>query len=270
MKAIHATAVAALSTVAALAPVPAAAQATDAWQFDAALYLYLPSVNGTTRFGNGGSSDATVDVSKVLESLNATFQGSFEARRGQWGGYTDFVYVHFSHANSSTRDLSIGGIPLPADVSAATDFGLKGSAWTVAGLYRAVPDPAMPLDVIAGARLLDIKQTLSWQLSGNIGQFPVQGQVRTQDASIHSLDAIVGVKGRVALGGGGKWYLPYYVDVGTGDADLTWQAMGGIGYSFGALSIVGGWRYLDYRFKSGKPFETLTFSGPVFAAVYRW
>jgi len=46
--------------------------------------------------------------------------------------------------------------------------------------------------------------------------------------------------------------------------------MGGIGYSFGALSIVGGWRYLDYRFKSGKPFETLTFSGPVFAAVYRW
>lgn len=269
MKAIHATAVAALATAAALAPAAVAAQAADAWQFDAALYLYLPSVDGTTRFGNGGASDATVDVAKLLESLNATFQASFEARRGQWGGYTDFVYVNFSHANSSTRELSIGGIPLPADVSAATDLGLKGSAWTLAGLYRAVPDPVSPLDVIAGARLLDIKQTLAWQLSGNIGQFPVQGQARTQEASVHSLDAIVGVKGRVALGGS-KWYVPYYLDVGTGDADLTWQAMAGIGYSFGALSVVGSWRYLDYRFKSGKPFETLSFSGPVFAAVYRW
>ena len=37
MKAIHATAVAALATAAALAPAAVAAQAADAWQFDAAL-----------------------------------------------------------------------------------------------------------------------------------------------------------------------------------------------------------------------------------------
>jgi hypothetical protein len=267
MKAIHATAVAALSA-AALVPATATAQTSDAWQFDAALYLYLPSVDGTTRFGTGGS-DATVDVAKVLESLNATFQGSFEARRGPWGGFTDFVYVDFKHSKSSTQDLTIGGIPLPADVTAATDFKLTGVAWTLAGVYRALADPASPLDVIAGARLLDIKQTLAWQLSGNVGQFPVQGQARTQEASIHSLDAIVGVKGRVALGAS-RFYVPYYFDVGTGDADLTWQAMAGVGYSFGALSVVASYRYLDYRFKNGTPFETLSFSGPLFAAVYRW
>ncbi len=269
MKAIHAKAAAALCAAAAFAPAPAAAQASDAWQFEAALYLYLPSVDGTTRFGTG-SGDATVDVAKVLESLNATFQASFEARRGQWGGYTDLVYVDFSHANSSTRDLSIGGIPLPADVSAATDFRLKGSAWTLAGLYRALPDPASPLDVLFGARLLDIKETLGWQLSGNIGQFPVQGQARTQEASIHNLDAIVGVKGRFAIAQSGKWYVPYYLDVGTGNSSFTWQAMAGIGYSFGALSVVGSWRYLDYHMKSGKPLETLSFNGPVVAAVLRW
>jgi len=269
MKAIHATAVAALSAAATLAPVPAAAQAADAWQFDAALYLYLPSVDGTTRFGTGGS-DATVDLSKLLESLNATFQGSFEARRGQWGAFTDFVYVEFSHSKSATRDLSIGGIPLPADVSAATDFKLTGTAWTLAGVYRAIADPASPFEFIAGARLLNIKERLGWQLSGNIGQFPVEGQARTQEAELNNWDAIVGVKGRVALGSGGRWYVPYYFDIGTGESKSTWQASAGIGYTFGALSLVGSWRYLDYRFKSGRPFETLSFSGPAVAAVFRW
>jgi hypothetical protein len=226
-------------------------------------------VGGTTRFGTGGS-DATVDVSKLLESLNATFQGSFEARRGQWGGYTDFFYVGFEHSKSATRDLSIGGIPLPADVTAATDFNLKGTEWTLAGVYRAIPDPASPFDVIAGMRLLDIKETLSWQLSGNIGQFPVQGQARMQEATIHNWDAIVGVKGRFAIAQGGKWFVPYYLDLGTGNSKFTWQAMTGIGYSFGTVSVVGSWRYLDYRMKSGRPFETLNFNGPAVAAVFRW
>jgi hypothetical protein len=270
MKPIHATAVAVLSAAATLVPASAAAQSADAWQFDAALYLYLPSVGGTTRFGSGGDSDATVDVSKLLESLNTTFQGTFEARRGQWGAYTDFFYVDFGKNRAATRDLSIGGIPLPADVSAATDFSLKGTSWTVAGVWRAIPDPASPLDVLFGARLLDIKESLAWQLSGNIGQFPVTGQARQQEASLHNVDAILGAKGRVAFGNGGGWYVPYYVDVGTGDSKFTWQAMSGIGYSFGALSVVAGWRYLDYKMKSGKPFETLNFSGPTFAAVFRW
>jgi len=267
MKAFHATAVAALSTAAAFSPAPAAAQAGGVWQFDAALYLYLPSVSGTTRFGTG-DSDAAVDVSKLLETLNTTFQGTFEARRGQWGGFTDFFYVDFGKTRSATRDLSIGGIPLPADVSAATDFSLKGTSWTLAGVWR--PDPASPLDVIAGVRLLDVKESVAWQLSGNIGQFPVTGQARQQEASLHNVDGIVGVKGRFAFGPGGRWFVPYYADVGTGDSKVTWQAVAGIGYSFGTLSVVGGWRHLDYKMKNGKPFETLTFSGPTFAAVFRW
>lgn len=269
MKAILATAVATVSAAAALAPGTAAAQAADAWQFDAALYLYLPSVDGTTKFGTG-SGDATIDVTKLLETLNATFQASFEARRGQWGVYTDFFYVDFSNSKSSTRDLSIGGIPLPVDVSAATDFKLTGTEWTLAGTYRAIADPLRPLDVLAGVRLLDVKEKLGWQLSGNIGQFPVQGQARTQEATVHNVDAIIGVKGRFALAQGGKWYVPYYLDVGAGNSSFTWQAMAGIGYSFGALSVVGSWRYLDYHMKTGRPFETLSFSGPAFAAVYRW
>jgi len=41
----------------------------------------------------------------------------------------------------------------------------------------------------------------------------------------------------MAFGESRKWFVPYYLDVGTGESDLTWQAMGGIGYSLaGATS----------------------------------
>ena len=86
----------ALAAAAALLPSRAAAQSADAWQFDAALYLYLPSVGQKTQFGQSGSgSEVSIDPSKILDSLNRAFMGSFEARRGVWGFYTDIVYVDF-------------------------------------------------------------------------------------------------------------------------------------------------------------------------------
>ena len=53
------------------------------------------------------------------------------------------------------------------------------------------------------------------------------------------------------------------VSVGAGDSDYTWQAMAGIGYSFGWGDILGSWRYLDYHMKSGRPVESLNFSGSI-------
>ncbi len=46
--------------------------------------------------------------------------------------------------------------------------------------------------------------------------------------------------------------------------------MGGIGYSFGWGDVVGSWRYLDYKMKSGSNVEKLNFNGPSLAAVFHW
>ncbi len=35
------------------------------------------------------------------------------------------------------------------------------------------------------------------------------------------------------FGAGHAWSVPYYLDVGTGDSDLTWQGLLGLAYSFG-------------------------------------
>ena len=66
------------------------------------------------------------------------------------------------------------------------------------------------------------------------------------------------------------WFVPWYADVGTGQTDLTWQALGGLGYSFKWGEVIGVWRYMDYNFKSGSPVEKLTLNGPALGVAFHW
>jgi hypothetical protein len=64
--------------------------------------------------------------------------------------------------------------------------------------------------------------------------------------------------------------MPFYVDVGTGNSDLTWQAMLGFGYAFGWGDLGAVWRYLDYDLKSNGPIQDLNFNGPAVGVTFRW
>lgn len=266
----------ALLTAALAAPMlfgslPAFAQAAQSWRFEGALNLYLPDISGRTTFPQtGAGSDATVDAKTIVENLKMAFMGSFEASKGPWGVFTDVLYMDIGDDRSGLRDISIGGLPIPANASASASYDLKGWGWTTAGTWHARTDPAATLDVIAGARLLDITQTLTWDITGNVASIPVPGRAGTSKVELNNWDGIVGVKGRLALGADRKWFAPYYLDVGTGESKLTWQALGGVGYSFQWGDVVASWRYLDYEMKSGNAIESLTFNGPSISAVFRW
>ena len=80
----------------------------------------------------------------------------------------------------------------------------------------------------------------------------------------------MGVKGRFDLGQQGAWFVPYYADIGTGDSDLTWQAMLGLGYSFGWGDLIGAWRYLDYDMPSGDGLRDLYSSGAAIGVTFRF
>jgi len=241
---------------------PAWAQAVDAWRFQAALNIYLPDIGGTTTFPQTGQgSDATIDASTILDNLKMTFMGSFEASRGGWGVFTDVLYMDIGNTRS---DITIGGVGRTASAS----YDLKGWVWTLGGVWKLSSDPASTFDVVAGVRLLDIEQTLDWTVTGNVGTIPARAG--NSKVGLSNWDAIVGVKGRMAFGAARQWFVPYYLDVGTGDSDLTWQAMGGVGYSFGWGDVVAAWRVIDYEMKSGKSIENLSFNGPSISAVFRW
>jgi hypothetical protein len=257
------------AAMASCASLPASAQVNEPWRFQGAVNLYLPDISGTTTFPSGGGG-ATLDAQTILDNLKMAFMGSFEASRGSWGLFTDVLYMDIGNSRSGVREISIGGLPIPADASASTDYDMKGWVWMLGGTWHAVTDPAATLDLIAGARLLDITQTLSWEITGNVGAVPAPGRAGNSEVGVSNWDAIVGVKGRLALSADRKWFAAYYLDVGTGESKLTWQALGGVGYSFPWGDVVASWRYLDYEMKSGHAVESLSFNGPFFSAVFRW
>jgi hypothetical protein len=249
----------------------AAAQSADSWKWQASIYAYLPTIGGKTTFPQtSAGSDVNVDASTIIDNLKFTFMGSLEASNGRWGMLTDVIYMDLGNMKSGSRDISIGGLPLPGDANANVSFDLKGWAWTLAGTWRVASDPASKLDVVAGARLFDMRQTLGWEVTGNVGPIPLPGRAGNSEAKLSNWDAIVGLKGRAAFGDERKWFVPYYADVGTGESKLTWQAIAGIGYSFGWGDVVASWRYIDYDMKSGKKIESMNFNGPAIAAVFHW
>ena len=272
MNTLHRTGCAAiLGALAGLASLPAAAQGGGDWRFGVQLYGYFPSLGGESNFpGNGTSPDVSVDVDKIIDNIKFVMMGSFEAKKGRWGGFTDLIYMDVGSNKSDTRDLSIGGIQIPGTASASVNYDLKGWIWTIAGEYAMVSQPGMTMDVFAGARMVDLEQDINWGLEGNIGGIPTAGRTGDSNVSRTNWDGIIGVKGRWHFGADHRWFVPYYLDVGTGDSDLTWQAMAGLGYSWKSIDVVGSWRYLAYDFGSGKPFTELNLNGPQLSVVFRW
>ncbi len=241
------------------------------WKVGATLYVYGPSIDGSWAFPKrSGSGEVIVDAGNVFDSLNGAFMGALDLHNGRWGLFTDYLYLDVSGSRSGTRDFSIGGANVPGSVTGDLDLGVKGFAWTIAGQYRLQSSRELTMDLLLGARLLDVTPRLSWNLSGELGSLPPASRGGTYEIDANNWDAIIGLKGRYAFGDRLQWYVPMYVDVGTGESSLTWQAAAGLGYAFSWGDIAALWRYVSYDMKSGQPVNDLTFNGPMLGVTFRW
>lgn len=270
----HALRIAALAVglgAAALAPAASAQAPDDKWTFQAIVYGYFPDLGGKTSFPERtGASSIDVNIDQILSNLNFTFMGTFEARKGRWGLFTDLIYLDVGGDKSNTRSFTVGQHEIPASVNASLNLDVKGVLWTLAGEYLAVSDPSTTFYVLGGARLLDVKETLSYSLSADVGPFVGPGRSGNSEVKLSYWDAVVGVKGRFAFGANREWFVPFYADIGTGQSDLTYMLFGGLGYTFSWGSVLGGWRYIDYDFKSSSKIESLDFNGPMLGVAFNW
>jgi hypothetical protein len=245
-----------------------AGSAASAWTYDASIYLYVPTIGGTTTFPAGGSS-INVSVAKILEALNFTFMGAFDVHNGQWGVFNDLMYVNLGGSKVSSRDFTIGNIGLPAGTAANLNLDIKAWVWTLAAEYRVSDEPGLKLDLLGGTRYFDLAEKLNWTITGNLGPIDPGSRSGSAEASSPLWDAILGIKGRITLGAGSKWSVPFYLDGGAGDSNHTWQAAAGIAYSFQWGGIIGMWRYLDYSL-SGNKVTGISFDGPLLGATFHW
>ena len=232
-----------------------ASESDNEWQYSAAVYLWGADIGGRTTTG----SSVEVGFSDIVDNLDGAFMGAFAARKGKWSLFTDAIYLDVA-ANS---DVPIGPGPI---LTGNVSLDLTGKVFHLAGGYSLLTDEQSRLDFIVGARHLDLDTTLVATVEG---PGPLEPLPIVASASGNTMDLIVGVKGNIALGD--RWFIPYYVDIGSGDSDSTWQAVAGVGFHAARwvdLELV--YRHLEWSFDSSELVDSLEFSGPIFGAVFRF
>jgi hypothetical protein len=255
---------------------PLGARAEEGWTFSLTPYIWLPNINGQLKYsippGGGGRPEVDTGPNNYLENLSFALMLAGEARKGKWSLFTDLIYIDFDGEKSAVRAVNFGGDRVDTSLNASTKSSLTGAAWTLGAGYTVMQSPKHTLDVLGGMRYFGLKASSDWQLSAAVNG-PNSGQTFAPSGSISQRqdlwDVIVGLRGRWKLGDG-AWFVPYYVDVGTGSSELTAQALAGIGYAFKWGEIVATYRYIMYDMGDDKLLQDIRFAGPAIGATFRF
>ena len=224
--------------IAAVEPIMPEVVVNDSWDYSASLYLWASAIGGTTSSGD----DVDISFSDILDNLDFGYMGNFGAKKGKWTFETDVLY------------LKVSGEPdAPLSIE---DIQLKAWIVTPYAAYNVVESDQWSLDLLAGARYLYLKSQITLPIAG------------VSDSDI-SWNGIVGIKGNYKLNE--KWFMPFTFDVGSGDADITYQALAGVGYKYEKFDLLMGYRYLKWEFNDAfVGFSDLDLSGPIIGAKFRF
>ncbi len=248
---------------------PLSRDAADHWDFTVAPYLWLPSVDGNMRFSlPGGGADASTGPYDYLQNLKSAFMMQGEARKGDWSFFADGIYLNFGRHKSAVN--ATNGLFGPRETQQSAETSFRGTLLEIGGGRTVMSQSWGSVDAVLGMRYLGVKGTLDATAVSTTG---VGGGANAQlDVSKvqNSFDGFAGVRGRVAITGDGRWYLPFYVDLGAGSSRFTWQAMTGLGYAmkWGDVSLT--YRYLAFYGSGDQLVQTLRFSGPSLNVIFRF
>ncbi|MEN8166788.1 MAG: hypothetical protein ABFR65_04835 [Pseudomonadota bacterium] len=223
-----------------------AAETADpgAWQQSAALYVWLPTLDGELKYQREGDEPFPVDISDMLDMA---FMGAYEARKNKWSILGDLIYLDLG--DDKDRDNRLYN---------KVELDLKGWQVGLYGGYNLYQTGRSNLDLLAGLRYLTI------ETESNLTSNQLPPLTLSQDVDLW--DGVIGLRGRTNINE--NWFIPYQADIGTGDSDLTWQAMAGIAYqaSWGDTRLA--YRYLEWDQGDDDLLQKLSFSGPQIAVAF--
>ncbi len=283
---ILAFALSAVAVLAVAAPGRALAQmvggnVTPGFSYQLVPYLWLPSLGVTANVPVPGGGTATTSTSvgpgQYIPTLNFGFMGSGEVRYDRFSLLTDIFYSDTSTTAGKINSVNFGGasVPLSAILTTSTNTRVRTAVWTLAGGYTLAHGTWGNVDALAGFRLLAINQKTDFSLSaaltapnGAVALDRFGGLSSSRDI----WNGIGGVRGRIYLAdstllSGGRFFLPFYADVGTGGSNVTWQVFGGVGYQTPRFGVSAGYRYLAFD-KDGAAISHLSFRGPILLANF--
>jgi hypothetical protein len=245
---------------------PGIAAAQESWENRVAVYGYFPDIGGHTRFATPAGDEFAIDNNDLVRNTELALMTAVEAQKGRWGLFGDLIFMDVADEIADSPTVGQGAIPLPPGVTASGEATIEAAVLTVAGNLRVLETQRATFDAFAGVRALAAESTLDATLSSPLGVMAAASSTLDDE----SVDAIVGVKGKVNFGDAGRWFLPYAVDVGTGDADRTSQAVLGIGFTTKRGEVFGTYRYLDYDMQNDSLLADLDLSGPAVGFAFRF
>ena len=265
------------------ANVAQASEQGSGWSYRLTPYLWLPTIDGSLKYalppGSGGSPEISVGPTDWLDLLNAGLLVSGSASKGRFSLYSDLVYLSMTSKNDG-RVLSVDDtvtvpgtripVPVSADLNLNTRTDLNGLSLTLAAGYEVASTETSSMSAFVGARYFGVDASSSWDLTAEITVpgsgvvLPAQGQI---GSNVDLWDALIGVRGNFKAGGG-RWAGLYYLDVGAGDSDLTWNAMAGFSATYGWGDLILAYRHLEYDQESNKLLQDFSFSGPGLGARF--
>lgn len=246
------------------------------WSFQVGLYAWLPTFDATLNYalpsGTPGSAGVKADADSYLTELNFAAMIAAEARYDRFSVVTDLMYVDLGSSTSEVRSVNpavLPSNPIGSTQNLSGDSSLQATIWTLAGGYTVLSGDWGNLDVLGGFRLLALDARTNYSLSADIQGPRGNGTILSRNGRLSGGDniwnGIVGLRGRLLIADSG-FFVPYYVDVGAGDSNLTWQVFSGIGYQSGWAGVTLGYRYLSFNQSSSDLVDSLSMHG-AFVAV---
>lgn len=223
---------------------------SDAWRFEVTPYLWASGIKGTVGLDSGLAKSADFTSSNVLGALKSGGMISAEAHKGNWGFMGDIVAATLQKT---------GAIPNTGN-AVGDKITVQQTLLTGLATYTVANTQDVYVDGLFGARAIYATATLNVNGYG------------TASKTTSTVDPVIGAKGRYRIADS-TWYLPFYGDIGSGGGttNLTWQAMAGVGKTFGRLidaSLT--YRALYYDMKDGGVLQKTTMLGPQVAVTLKF
>ncbi len=242
-------------------------------------YLWLPMVNANINYPIPGGGTARTSVSTgpadYIPKLHFGAMLAGEIDYDRLFLFTDILYLSVGASGTTVKSFNFGTTDVPLDqLTTHVGTNLQSTVWTMAGGYTLAKGSWGNVDVLAGIRLLAVNDATDFDLSASVTR--PDGTValgRTGNLSTgRSLwNGIGGIRGRLYIGdagwfGGGRFFIPYYFDIGGGGARPTWQVFSGIGYQTQTFGLSVGYRYLAFDGGGDAVVQKVTLRGPILAA----
>ena len=254
------------------------------WSFELTPYIWLPSIDTTAQYRVPGGGTASTSISEgprqYISKINFGAMLAAEARYDRFSIMTDIIYLNANASTANIRSFDFGATHIPVDrtLTTSTSSRIQSTIWTLAGGYTVAEGAWGNVDLIAGFRLLAVDLTTNFGLTLDItrpdGSIAL-GRVGGLSGSGSIWNGIGGIRGRFYVGdaawfGGGRFFIPYYFDVGGGGSSPTWQAFGGVGYQTRSVGVSVGYRYLSFQQGSSAVIQKMSLGGPIITASFKF